>query len=241
MIRAITIFAATLVAVSPAAAQSYPTIVGEWYSEEVGPQDCGGPHAFHIGPLHYVEEALSCKFKDVGRDGWAVTWNGSCNDGAGSSPMRLIATETDGRLTLSFNGNAGWSALRRCSAKSEATPAAIKRVPLVYTPYAANTEEAQTYWGDIVDMVAGFEPSPKVPVTVHVAKGAGLVFAYVTGGMICGTGHGCPERVFKGSEKLGEFSACENLDAHDVARDGSRFFDCDDNAAEGRLISSFAK
>lgn len=97
-----------------AAAQTYPTIVGEWYAEKTGPQDCGGPHAVHIGPKTYVEEALSCSFEEVARDNWRVTWEGSCNDGNGSSPMRLVATEDDERLTLAFNETPGWSALRRC-------------------------------------------------------------------------------------------------------------------------------
>lgn len=241
MIRAITSMAVTLLAALPAAAQTYPTIVGEWYTEEIGPQDCGGPHAVHIGPMHYVEEALSCEFGDVARDGWQVTWNGSCNDGAGSSPMRLVATGTEGRLTLSFNGNPGWSALRRCTAKSGSRPAAVERVPLVYTEYAADTDEARLHWGDVVDMVARFDPPPAVPLTVHVAEGAGYTFAYVTGGMVCGTGHGCPERIFKDSEKLGEFSVCEDLNAHALAGDGARFFDCDSENGEGRTILSLSQ
>lgn len=114
MIRPSVLAVATLVAILPATAQSYPTIVGEWFSEETGTHDCGGPHAIHIGPLHYVEETLACEFQDVARNGWEVTWNGSCNHGSSSSPMRLVATEEHGRLTLTFNGEPGWSALRRC-------------------------------------------------------------------------------------------------------------------------------
>ncbi len=98
-------------------AASYPTIVGEWYAEQTGPQDCGGPFAFHIGAMHYVEEALVCDFDDVRRDGWQVTWNGSCNDGSTSSPTQVVAREDKGRLTMWFNGNQGWTALRRCSAR----------------------------------------------------------------------------------------------------------------------------
>lgn len=241
MIRSIAVMAATLVDAHPVTAQIYPTIVGEWYAEEIGPQDCGGPHAVHIGPMHYVEEALACEFKDVARDGWEVTWSGSCNDGAGSLPMRVVATETDGRLTLRFNEEPGWTALRRCTAKSGTAPAAVERVPLVYITYAADSDEARVYWGEVLDMVAKFDPPPVVPVKVHVAQGAGYTFAYVTGGMVCGTGHGCPERVFRDSERLGEFSACENLDAHAVALDGSRFFDCDGGAGVGRLIASFSR
>lgn len=240
MIRAFVLVMASLVPALPAAAQAYPTIVGEWYAEEIGAQDCGGPYAVHIGPMSYVEEALSCEFNDVARDGWKVTWNGSCNDGGGTSSMRLVAIETDDRLTLSFNGNPGWSALRRCIAGHGAAPSAVERVPLVYTGYAGDTDEARVYWGDIIAVVDGFDPPPTVPVTVHVAEGAGYTFAYITGGMICGNGHGCPERVFKDGEKVGEFSACENLNAHAVSKEGSRFYDCDEDNANGRAIASFA-
>ena len=128
MIRVHTIMVAMTVATMPVFAQAYPTIVGEWYAEEIGPQDCGGPHAVHIGAMRYVEEALSYDFADVTRNGWAVTWNGLCDDGAGPSPVRLVATETDGRLTLSFNGEPGWSSLRRCVRKREALRPAFSSI-----------------------------------------------------------------------------------------------------------------
>jgi len=102
---------------TPAAAQQYPTIVGEWYAEETGPQDCGGPFAFHIGPMQYVEEQLVCEFNDVRRDGWQVTWNGSCNDGSDEVKAKVVALEERGRLTVWINGHPGWSALRRCQAR----------------------------------------------------------------------------------------------------------------------------
>lgn len=188
MIRVLIIIAATALATLPTTAQSYPTIVGEWYAEEIGPQDCGGPHAVHIGPMHYVEEALSCDFQDVARDGWEVTRTGSCNDGSTVAPMRLVATEDNGRLSLLFNNKPGWSTLHRCTAKSGAAPAAVERVPLVYTAHAADSAEARTYWGDVVDMVQTLDPPPKVPVAVRVAEGAGYTFAYITGGGVCGTG-----------------------------------------------------
>lgn len=55
--------------------------------------------------MHYAEEALSCAFKDVARDGREVTWNGSCSDGSSYSAMRLVATEDDGRLMLNSTAN----------------------------------------------------------------------------------------------------------------------------------------
>lgn len=239
--KPVIILTVALAAVLPAHAHPYPTIVGEWYAEEIGPQDCGGPHSVHIAAMRYVEEAMICRFTDVIRDGWRVTWTGSCSDGSSAWPMRLVATEAEGRLTLSFNGTPGWSALRRCTAKSARAPITMERVPLVYTAYAADSEEARAYWGDALTMVAEFDPPPVVPLSVHVAEEAGLVFAYVTGGGACGTGHGCPERVFQDGEKLGEFTACDNLDAHAVSIDGSRFYDCYAEEDEGRPILSLSQ
>lgn len=100
---------------APASAQ-YPTIVGEWHAEEF-PQDCGTPFAVYIGPMHYAEEAMVCSFDDVARDGWQVTWNGSCSDGNESLATRVVANENGGRLTLAFNGMSGWTGLRRCGAR----------------------------------------------------------------------------------------------------------------------------
>lgn len=109
-------FVASLALLSvPAMAQQYPTIVGEWYGEDYGPQDCGTPMAIHIGPKSWAEDSYVCTFKDVARSGWEVTWNGSCSDGSTREPMRLVATETNGRLTTRWNGNPGAFALRRCT------------------------------------------------------------------------------------------------------------------------------
>lgn len=105
------------VMIGPVAAQKYPTIVGEWYAEDIGPHDCGTPFAFHIGPMNYAEESLVCTFDDVRRDGWQVTWNGSCRDGSSQFPSQVIALEERGRLSMWFDGQPGWSALRRCTAR----------------------------------------------------------------------------------------------------------------------------
>lgn len=104
-----------LTAVS-AMGQQYPTIVGEWYAEKT-PQDCGTPFAVKIGAMHYVEDELSCSFDDVARDGWQVTWNGSCNSGNEPTKVHVVATEDRGRLVVTINGNPGWTALRRCTAR----------------------------------------------------------------------------------------------------------------------------
>lgn len=109
-----TVIAVSLLLAAPASAQ-YPTIVGEWHAEQF-PQDCGTPAAVHIGAMHYAEEALVCSFDDVARDGWQVTWKGRCSDGNDQIATRVIATETQGRLAMSFNGTAGWTGLRRCTA-----------------------------------------------------------------------------------------------------------------------------
>lgn len=221
---------AVLLLSAPAFAEQYPTIVGEWYGEDYGDQDCGTPRAVHIGAMSFAEDSYVCRFKDVARDGWTVTWNGSCNDGSTVEKTRLMATESNGRLTTFWNGRAAAIALRRCNAKSSSLPTLgvnTTQVALSYTAYDASTDLARAYWGDAIAMVDTFDPPPIFPVTVQIAESAGLTFAYVTGGMLCGMGnHGCPIRVFSDGHLLAEFSACENLSSHKVASDGSRFFGC---------------
>lgn len=108
---------ATIMAMSvgTAPAQQYPTIVGEWYVEEYGAKDCGTPFAVKLGPMSYAEDSYVCTFDDVRRDGWQVTWNGSCSDGSTSERTRLIAVETDGRLSFNWNGDWQQQSLRRCT------------------------------------------------------------------------------------------------------------------------------
>lgn len=107
--------ALNLLFAGPAVSQQYPTIVGEWYAEDYGPQACGTPAAIHIGPKSWTEDEYVCRFQDVSRDGWQVTWNGSCSDGATEDKMRLVVVERNGRLHTAWNGNAGSGTLRRCT------------------------------------------------------------------------------------------------------------------------------
>ncbi|MFD2648038.1 hypothetical protein ACFSX5_09570 [Devosia albogilva] len=109
--------AAIAVAATPTLAQQYPTIVGEWYMEDYGPQDCGTPFGAKIGPMSYAEDTYVCRFDDVRRDGWKVTWNGSCSDGNTTESSQVVAIETRGRLSMWFNGYSALSALRRCPAR----------------------------------------------------------------------------------------------------------------------------
>lgn len=149
MMRSLIVAAALALLAVPAAGQQYPTIVGEWYAEEIGAQDCGTPHAFHIGPMHYVEEALVCEFKDVRRDGWRVTWNGSCNDGSSSSKTQVVALEESGQLSMWFNGNPGWTTLRRCDAKMSAMQTPRPATAIVAAPSVAPeiAEFCEDRWG----------------------------------------------------------------------------------------------
>ncbi len=116
IIRAI-LTAAMVVAAAPVLAQQYPTIVGEWYMEDYGPQDCGTPFGAKIGPMSYAEDTYVCRFDDVRRDGWKVTWNGSCSDGNTTERSQVVALETRGQLSMWFNGYPAVSTLRRCPAR----------------------------------------------------------------------------------------------------------------------------
>jgi hypothetical protein len=237
LLKSLLIFAALALVAAPVAAQQYPTIVGTWHAEDA-PEDCGTPHEIQISAMQYAEESMICRFDDVRRDGWQVTWNGSCNDGSSQTKTQVVALEDLGRLTLSFNGNPGWTALRRCNSKPVAATPPAERVPLIYTAHAADTDVAHQYWGDAIEMVASFDPPPVKPVIVQTAEAASYTFAYIEGGMICGMGnHGCPIRIFENGKKVGEFSACEDLATHALAADGSRFYACEDGG-QGRPMSS---
>ena len=210
---------------APVQAQQYPTIVGSWYAEETGPGDCGTQYEVQIGPMSYAEETFICSFDDVWRDGWQVTWNGACNDGSGRVKTKVVAIEDDGRLSLSFNGDPGWSTLRRCDGKIGSAP--VPTIDLDYTTYAAGTAEAQAYWGDAIDMTERLNAELVANVTILVASAAGYKFAYIEGMLVCGSGgHGCPIRVFEDGRQVDEFSVCENPAKHAVASDGSKFIGC---------------
>lgn len=99
-----------------AQAQQYPTIVGEWFPEKLGPKACGTPSSARITPMGFSDaENFSCAFNDVRRDGWQVTWNGRCEIEGDGALFRVRATEDDGKLSLTFNGTPGWSDYRRCA------------------------------------------------------------------------------------------------------------------------------
>lgn len=96
----ITLFMSSLVN-----AQTYPTIVGEWYDIEHGPEDCGGPWSLRIEPMAVYGAETYCSFDSVRRDEWMVTWTGTCGSANEEWPSRVVATENpDTReLTVSFN------------------------------------------------------------------------------------------------------------------------------------------
>jgi hypothetical protein len=234
------ILVAGAMSVGPSVAQTYPTIVGHWHPEDT-PQDCGTPFEVQITPMGYAEETLMCEFDDVRRDGWQVTWNGNCHDGSSRRPMKLVALEDNGRLTLTFNGQPGWTALKRCAPVTGNFQPTPQQVKLSYTEHSADSATAKAYWADAIEMVAKFDPPPVVPVTVHTAQFDRYTFAMVMGGMLCGMGnHGCPMRLYEGDKKLGEFSACEQLDEHAVTADFTRFYACE-LGGQGRMLSSLVQ
>lgn len=88
-----------------AVAQQYPTIVGEWYDMEHGKADCGTPWSLHIMPKAMSGSETYCEFSDVRREGWMVTWNGTCGSANDERPVRVVATEdpSKGELTVSYS------------------------------------------------------------------------------------------------------------------------------------------
>jgi hypothetical protein len=226
---------AVLIASGPAVAGQYPTIVGEWYLEDYGPQDCGTPLAVKIGPMSYAEDAYSCTFKDVRRDGWKVTWNGSCSDGSTSEKMKVVAVEDDGRLSMRFNGQPAASTLRRCHATAKGASMALERVPLHYTKYDADSPVAQKYWKDQIDLE--LRVNPDASIHVAVAESGGMTFAMLVSMGSCGmSDHGCQIRIFEHGLREGEFAACEDTSRHALAGDGARFYACETSGA-GRPLS----
>jgi hypothetical protein len=191
--------------------------------------------------MRYAEEAYVCTFKDVARHGWEVTWNGSCSDGSTSTPTHLIATENAGHLSLSFNGNPGWTALKRCNVKSSSvTTAPVDRVALDYVKLGGDSPMAREYWPDAVQTISSTDGASQLAsrLSIYFADAGEYQFAMASSTYSCGTGaHGCPLVIIRDYEVIAEISACQDETSHSVSADGSRFFDCD-NRNEGRLISS---
>lgn len=79
------------------------TIVGKW--KMLGQQCTVTAGAIEIGPKSLGSDEYVCRFKNVSRSGYTVTWNGTCQDPySGSQRTRVVATEKSGRLYLSYNG-----------------------------------------------------------------------------------------------------------------------------------------
>lgn len=101
------------------AQQSYPTIVGRWYSppqEGGSPADCANQWAWTIKPMALGNAMVQCHFKDVARDGWEVTWHGSCSmEGQDMAGDRVVATETNGSLKVVFGDGSWVGPLKRCA------------------------------------------------------------------------------------------------------------------------------
>ena len=102
------ILAITLAA-SPLSAKPR-SIVGDWVLPD---QTCDT--AIHIGPLSLKSDDVDCRFRTVKRRGGKVTWKGVCDDAEGTAQETVIATESDGRLTIRFvRGGNVLEDLQRC-------------------------------------------------------------------------------------------------------------------------------
>lgn len=88
-------------------AQTYPTIVGEWYDIGIGSDDCGTPWSVHISPMTMVGAEVYCEFVDVERDAWMVRWKGTCGGGNEEWPVVIVATENPTNSTLSISYSTG--------------------------------------------------------------------------------------------------------------------------------------
>lgn len=103
------------------AQQSYPTIVGRWYSpsqEGGSPEDCDNQWGWTIKPMALGNAMVQCQFTDVARDGWEVTWRGSCSmEGQDIDGNTIVATETNGSLKVVFGDGSWVGPLQRCTKK----------------------------------------------------------------------------------------------------------------------------
>lgn len=86
------------------------SIVGNWRFPQ---ESC--EQAIRVGPMSLDSEDVACRFTSVKRQGATVTWKGSCDDAEGGSAETVIATESDGRLSIRYvNGGNLLAGLVRC-------------------------------------------------------------------------------------------------------------------------------
>jgi hypothetical protein len=83
-----------------AMAQQPRSIVGTWTSAGSACTRAAG--ALTIGPMSLDGEDVLCKFSSVKREGNRVTWQGVCDDAEGSAKQTVIATESNGKLTIRY-------------------------------------------------------------------------------------------------------------------------------------------
>lgn len=240
--KAITFALLAALVADPVSAQQYPTIVGEWYVEEYGAKDCGTQFSVQIGPMMVAEETYICRFDDVRRDGWQVTWNGSCSDGSTVEKMNLVAIENDGRLSLWYNGTLSDATLRRCNATpaAHAVPPPVERIPLEYVTYGADSDAARVYWPDAIQDLLMVGEDPNAKLRIYVASAGGYEFVSAESMFHCGMGWECPVKIVKDGLVVGEFNTCTERDQHALAADGTRFFACE-TGGQGRPMSTLMR
>ena len=109
---------ASILLPAAASAQQYPTIVGRWYSapaEGGSYKDCDTHWGWEIQPMSLGNAMVQCRFNDVARDGWQVTWRGKCSFEGQDIPGNIVvATETNGELDVVFGDGSSVNDLRRC-------------------------------------------------------------------------------------------------------------------------------
>ncbi|MFN3481779.1 MAG: hypothetical protein ACK4YX_02015 [Rhabdaerophilum calidifontis] len=98
--RTIAILGLLIASAAGACAQQPRSIVGIW--TQAGAACTRAAGALTIGPMSLSGEDVACRFSSVKREGNRVTWQGVCDDAEGSARQTVIATETEGRLTIRY-------------------------------------------------------------------------------------------------------------------------------------------
>lgn len=100
---------------TPALAQSYPSIVGEWHTKGA-PEDCGTPWSLHIFPMSMAGGEMACEFDSVVRDQWMVTWTGECGN-VDYEKTKVVAVEdaVAEELHIAFSSTGYTEVLQSCT------------------------------------------------------------------------------------------------------------------------------
>lgn len=119
--------------------------------------------------------------------------------------------------------------LLSAAAAFAATTATAESTKIEYVSYGLDSEVARELWGeDYLDQAAIAPNSlPSVEVGTFEVDGETVRVTMIGSASVCGI-NTCPVRVFRGSERVAEFIACNNTDSHFVNASRSLFAACDD-------------